>query len=283
MNRSRENLLAIVLGVIFTVAIFAVIFLWGQYFSQTDEYPAQPSQEVSRSTPTPSPTPTPTPTQTPTPTPTGTPTPTPTKTEEPVKTYTEVVDHNVPFAAQAPLGHWTDLRQEHGCEEASVLMAMKWVNGQVFGSLASAEAEVVAMADFEQATYGMNYDTSAKDTLDRIIVGYFGYKKAVLKEDINTEDIKKELYQGNIVIVPMNGRALENPNFTPPGPTVHMLLVKGYDPNTNEFITNDPGTRRGKNYRYTETIIEDSLRDYATGFEEPIPDVVSKVMIVISK
>ena len=279
-------MLAIILGVIFTATIFGVIFLWDGYFSAADLKDlkiTENSQDeiISKEEPTPTATPTPTPTVTPTPIPT--PTPTPTKKEEPAKTSAGIIDYAVPFTSQAPLGHWADLRQEHGCEEAAVLMAMKWVKGETFLSAAAAEKEIIAIADFQQEKYGMNYDTSAKDTVKRIIEEYFGYYRSVLKENIGIEDIKNELYSGNIVVVPMNGRALGNPNFTAPGPTVHMLVIKGYDSNTSEFITNDPGTRNGKNYRYTDTIIEDSLRDYATGFEEPLPAVDNKVMIVISK
>lgn len=34
--------------------------------------------------------------------------------------------YDVPFAAQAPFGEWSDKRQQDGCEEVSALMAVKW-------------------------------------------------------------------------------------------------------------------------------------------------------------
>ena len=62
----------------------------------------------------------------------------------------------------------------------------------------------------------------------------------------------------------------------------HMLLVIGYDPNTDEFITNENGTRHGKSYRYKTSVFEDALQDYPTGFHLPI-ERIEKNMIVIGK
>ncbi len=44
----------------------------------------------------------------------------------------QLVTQSVPFTVQAPLGDWTDARQQDGCEEASVLMAMAWVRDEEF-------------------------------------------------------------------------------------------------------------------------------------------------------
>src|SRR3989338_7629179 len=48
----------------------------------------------------------------------------------------------VPFTSQAPRGNWKDPRQQAGCEEASVLMAMRWVRGKSL-SMAQAEAQII--------------------------------------------------------------------------------------------------------------------------------------------
>lgn len=199
-----------------------------------------------------------------------------------IKTADQSVLYNVPFTSQAPTGNWKDIRQQDGCEEASSLMAVKWARGENLDS-SKTESVILDISAYEQNHYGSFQDTSAKDTLVRIINGYFNFKKAVLKENINTGDIKKELYKGSIVIIPANGQQLGNPNYTAPGPDRHMLVVVGYDAKTGEFITNDPGTRKGKNYRYAESVMEGALRDYPTGNHLPIVGVVKKDMIVISK
>lgn len=185
---------------------------------------------------------------------------------------------DVPFTPQAPFGNWDDIKQQNACEEASVLMAMRWVEGKEL-SPKQAEEEIIAMSDFEKEKYGHFYDRSASDTA-QLIKDYFDYQKVDVMTDISAEDIKVELAKGNVVIVPVNGQKLHNPYYTPPGPLEHMLVVIGYDTTTNEFITNDSGTRRGEKFRYNENVLDSALSDYPTGYHEPINEV-NKTMIVI--
>lgn len=203
--------------------------------------------------------------------------------EEPEKEEelpTQQILHNVPFAAQAPFGEWSDPRQQDGCEEAASLMAVSWARGETI-TPAHAKAEILAISAYEQATYGTYHDSSAADTLSHIIKGYFGYENARLETDITKRALIDELYAGNVVIVPTDGRALQNPNFTNGGPDRHMLVVIGYDPTEGVFITNDNGTRQGAGWRYDEDLFFGAIRDYATGEHEPIVGR-SKVMIVVS-
>jgi len=208
-------------------------------------------------------------------TPTAKPTPMPTPVEW------ETIVQDVPFAAQAPFGEWSDPRQQDGCEETSVLMAMKWVKGETV-TPAEAKAEVIKMADYEVAVYGTFVDTSAHDTNERLLKNYFGYDQGRVISVGDSKVLVTELMAGNILIVPADGQLLGNPNFTRPGPERHMLVVKGYDARTQEFITNDPGTRAGEDYRYAEKIFWNAMRDYPTGDHLPITKV-EKRMIVVSK
>ncbi|MCR4323087.1 MAG: C39 family peptidase [Candidatus Azambacteria bacterium] len=187
---------------------------------------------------------------------------------------------DVPFTVQAPFGGWADARQDYGCEEASILMAMHWVRGEEL-SPAQAEKEIIAISEFENEQYGDFHDTSAEDTL-KVMKAYFKYENAFVKFDIGTQDIKDELAQGNVVIVPIDGRQVGNPYYTPPGPPKHKLVIRGYDDATQEFITNDPGTKRGEGYRYKYDVLEAALLDYPTGINEPITEIRT-AMIVVQK
>jgi hypothetical protein len=187
---------------------------------------------------------------------------------------------DVPFTSQAPSGHWSDARQEYGCEEASSLMAWHWLRGETLLP-AQAEQEIINMSDWQLENYGEFRDRSAADTT-QMFKEYFGYSNVSISYNISTQDIKTELDLGNLVIVPVNGQKLKNPYFTPPGPIQHMLVVRGYDDGTREFITNDPGTRSGEAFRYSYQNLSGSLQDYKTGFHEPI-DKIMKVMIVVEK
>jgi len=190
-----------------------------------------------------------------------------------------ILIRNVPFTPQAPLANWSDPRQEDGCEEATALMATSWAKGKQL-TPAGAERDIVAISDYEAKNYGSFYDTSVQDIIDRIYKDYFRYNNVEAKYDIMANDIKTELIKGNLVVVPANGRLLNNPYYKPPGPLRHMLIIKGYDPNTDEFITNDPGTKRGEQYRYPARIIMDAIYDYKTGHGEPVTSII-KAMIVV--
>jgi hypothetical protein len=204
--------------------------------------------------------------------------------KEPIKTFTastSVMHEGVPFTTQAPNGDWTNLIFQDGCEEASVMMAMKWVRGETTITEIEAIEEIQALALFQEKNYGDYHDRSAEDTT-QMIKDYYDYHKVEFRADIHTSHIIEELNNGNIVIVPTNGQTLNNIYFTPPGPPKHMLVVVGYDAETKEFITNDPGTRNGKDYRYPEAVFEEALRDFPTGVNLPVLET-KKNMIVISR
>ena len=61
-----------------------------------------------------------------------------------------------------------------------------------------------------------------------------------------------------------------------------MLLVIGYDYVTDEFITNEPGTKHGEGYRYKRDILYDAIRDYPSGFHEQI-ETIEKNIIAVGK
>lgn len=189
--------------------------------------------------------------------------------------------HDVPFVAQAPTGNWDDSRQQDGCEEAASFMAMLWVKGESAPATPQEkEAQLLAISEYQSTKYRDFHDTSAQDTVERILKGYFDYHNARVVYDITAEDIKRELYNGNLVIVPANGQKLGNPYFTQPGPERHMLVIRGYDPGRGEFITNDNGTKRGQGYRYKVNALMGAIRDYPTGDHQPILED-KRAMIVV--
>lgn len=188
---------------------------------------------------------------------------------------------DAPFRSQAPLGDWADPAQQDGCEEASVLMAIRWAQGQGLGAEEMIR-EVRAAADYQaEQIEGFHGDTSVQDTLDIIINGYFQWDRAEIKEIDGAEDIYEQLEDGKLVVVPVNGRILANPHYTAPGPDHHTLLIIGYDYGTEEFITNDPGTRYGASYRYTKDVMLSAITDYPTTSARPAP--AGQQMIVISR
>jgi len=187
---------------------------------------------------------------------------------------------SVTFIAQAPLAHWEDARQQDGCEEAGALMAMAWAQGGIDASPAAAEKEIIALADWEQENYGEHRDVYIDDVATRIFQDYFNYDKITTEVIYSKEDLLAFLRAGKLILAPTNGQTLHNPNFKALGPERHLLVIIGYDAKTDEFITNDPGTRRGAGYRYPSDILFKAIRAYPTGYHLPITSVEKKVLLV---
>lgn len=192
----------------------------------------------------------------------------------------------VPFTIQAPTGNWDE---EHGetCEEASILMASYFAtdkqgekgegyNNRIPPSIA--ETELQKLIDWENATFGDYKDTTSAQT-KQMGEQALGMQDIVLYTNATTQMMKQELSKGRVVVAPMAGRLLNNPNFRGSGPPYHMILIKGYD--ERGFITNDPGTRKGESYIYSETTIANALHDW-TGSTSTITNG-AKVFLSIGK
>ncbi len=196
----------------------------------------------------------------------------------PPREITETIKYTVPFVPQAPTGDWSKSAFQDGCEEASTMMVSLARSGEIL-TREEMRLKLLDMARFQTEQIGHGVDTNVNDTHEYLLKQYFRITDARVVEDIELEAVKEALLDG-LVIVPTNGRALGNPNFTPPGPLQHMLVIIGYDVTTKEFITNDPGTRLGQGYRYPERVLYEAIREYPTGKHLSITSGV-KSMIVI--
>lgn len=177
---------------------------------------------------------------------------------------------SVPFSSQAPLGDWADPRQQDACEEVSVIMAMAWIKDRRELDPLVTQNEITALADWQQEKYAEHRDLHIDEVRTRLFAEYYDYHQVETRELKNKEEIITALKNGKIILVPTNGQLLNNPHFTPPGPERHLLVIIGYDSETDEFITNDPGTRHGASYRYQTDHLFQAISTYPTGFHEPI-------------
>jgi len=167
----------------------------------------------------------------------------------------------VPFTVQAPHANW-DLPYKEFCEEASVLMAMSYINDTTLASPEFADAELLKIKAFEDERFGYYEDTTAEETAT-ILREHYQYDQVALIEEPTALAIKQAVAAGRVVIVPVAGQQLGNPYFQQPGPLYHMLVVKGYTAD-GRFITNDPGTRRGADFLYEETVLMNAIHDWRT-------------------
>jgi len=180
----------------------------------------------------------------------------------------------VPFTSQAPFGNW-DLPYQEACEEASVLMVARFKAGKSITSAQDADIELHKLFDFEVKLFGYYQDTTAQQTLE-FASKFYGFEHSRLIYDFTFADVTRELAKGNPLVMPAAGRLLPNPYFHQPGPLYHMLVIRGYTPD-GKVITNDPGTKRGEQFIYTQDGLFRAAHDWNGG------DVTNgrKVLIVL--
>lgn len=181
----------------------------------------------------------------------------------------------VPFTSQAPSTNWDQPFQD-ACEEASILMVDYYFKNKKFGSAAETEKILVDMVDWQVNQWGTHHDITLAEVKE-FMLAHYDYQVDIIN-DITVEKIKGYLQKGLPVIVPADGKKLNNPNFRNGGPPYHMLVIKGYI--DDNFITNDPGTRKGADYIYSSATIMNALGDWnASEHKSNGP----KSVIVVSK
>lgn len=167
------------------------------------------------------------------------------------------VNWPVPFAPQAPYAVWDDLHNE-ACEEASMLMAGSYFKGKPLNAHVM-EQGILNLVKW-QTQHGYTVDVTAAEVV-AILRDYFQLPARLLPNP-TADAIRTELAAGRLIIVPAAGRRLGNPYYRRPGPLYHMLVIRGYDTATGEFITNDPGTKRGEGYRYRPPVLLAATHDW---------------------
>ncbi len=195
------------------------------------------------------------------------------------KKLPDEVHMEVDFASQSPFASWDELHEE-ACEEASLIMVYYHLNEKSL-TKEKMEKEIQGLAKYQNKEYG-DYKDSDMGELKAIAEDYYGIENIKILENFNIEDLKFQLAEGHLIIIPAAGRELGNPNFTPPGPLYHNLVLIGYDNEREVFITNDPGTRKGENYEYDYDILYDAIHDF-TGEKSGILEGKKRVLVFYNK
>lgn len=174
-------------------------------------------------------------------------------------TSTGSVHLTVPFTAQAPDGDWVQPWAD-GCEEAALLMADAYYKGDTSAQLppAATKQKIADMVNWQVNRFGRHKDITV-DEMAIVAKEYLGYQSAKAYHNATLEEVKAALDAGDPVVIPAAGRLLKNPYFTQPGPLYHVFLVIGYD--ESGLIVNENGTRRGKDYRYTNATLATAWHD----------------------
>lgn len=167
---------------------------------------------------------------------------------------------DVMFSTQAPLKDWGMPYQE-ACEEASLIMAYyyfaeKYLDRPIMND------EILDLVAWEEERFGYYKDTTLAET--QMVADEYFSLDTEMTTNVTEENIKYQLNQGNLLVLPFAGKMLENKYFSGDGPLFHMLLVKGYD--HKNFITNDPGLLTlGENFEYSYKNLLESVHDWNGG------------------
>ncbi|MCX6779926.1 MAG: C39 family peptidase, partial [Candidatus Magasanikbacteria bacterium] len=174
----------------------------------------------------------------------------------------EIVKIPVPYTSEVPLGSWAK-PWNNACEEASMVMAESYYFGNESMSKDVAVKYMLPLFDIENKIFGSNADSDAARTT-KLLNEYLSVSAAI-KNNPTLTDIKDQLRQGKPVITFHYAKSIKNPNYRwrVGGSYYHVLIIIGFDDNTNEFIINDSGDdKTGASHRYSYDLIMSTLHDF---------------------
>ncbi len=194
--------------------------------------------------------------------------------EEIIKSVVSEINLAVPFTIQSPDQKWDEVYKE-GCEEASILMVQAFLKNQNI-SIDSALKDIGAMIDWQMKNYEGHFDLPVSMTV-QMAKEFLNLKAEIINLE-SVEDIKEIIKTGYPLILPTAGRELKNPNFKQPGPLYHMLVVKGFLTD-GSIITNDPGTRKGKDYIYDANILWNAIANWDEETKNPDQSIKTGILL----
>lgn len=175
------------------------------------------------------------------------------------------VNLNVPFTSQAPEANW-DQPWQDACEEAAVLMLDAYYKEYGVSPFFARDEILKMVAWEEKKKWGRSIEIEKVKALTAWYMGKQitnNKQQITIVNDPTVDDIKQSIANGHPVLAVAYGKELPNPNFRSGGPEYHALIIRGYT--QTHFITNDPGTRNGKNFEYEYKDLMNALRDWNGG------------------
>ncbi len=171
----------------------------------------------------------------------------------------------IPFTSQAPLFDWRQPWQD-ACEETVIVMVDNFYKKTLLSDPKVARNQILNIFTIKESVSGKSLDENA-DQIVSLINNSLSWEARVV-ESPTIEDIKAEIDAGRPIILPTSGVELRNPHFRS-WPNYHTIIISGYDDETQDFITQEPGTRFGLDFRYSYDRILDAMHDFVSGGKTP--------------
>jgi len=184
------------------------------------------------------------------------------------------------FVEQAPEKNW-DQPWQDACEEAALLTVDFYYQNKK-ATTSSVRQAILDMIDYE-TKQGFGHDINLTQ-MAQVASAYLGYQTKIITNPTLSQ-IKQFLLEDTPVVIPANGKTLfaENPNFNQGGPYYHNLTILGYNDNSSQFIVHDVGTRRGAYFRYSYSLLMESIHDLPPSFDKKDINTGSKKILVLLK
>lgn len=187
--------------------------------------------------------------------------PPPQKTQPEINTE-KIVNIPVPHIWEIPDGVWVN-PWANACEESSIVMIEQFYLGRGNMIIPRPETKTLLqpLFNWQDKVFGSNSDSDSKRTA-RIINEYSSFE-ATIKEYPTLEEIKAELDKGFPVITFHYAKGM-NPDhvFSVNGSYYHVIVVTGYNDETEEFYVNDSEFKDALDYPYSYDTIMDTLHDF---------------------
>lgn len=184
------------------------------------------------------------------------------------------------FVQQAPEKNW-DQPWQDACEEASLITVDYFYKNIKSITITENRDAILKMIEFENQQ-GFTHDINIEQ-MNLVAQKYLGYQTKII-ENPTIEDLKKYLVQNIPIVVTANGKTLykENKHFNSGGPYYHSLVILGYDDNKKQFIVHDVGTKAGAYFKYSYSLLMESIHDFPqSGKKEDIDNGPKRVLILL--
>lgn len=180
-----------------------------------------------------------------------------------------------PFFPQAPDNKWTMPRAE-ACSEANLVLAAYYIKEEML-SKKQFKKEIIDLTKLQTESFWTYIEIPLAELKSVYDTYYPNLGSSRIRENPSIDDIKNELAQGHLVIVPTAGKKLNNPHFFGQWPRFHTILLRWYD--DTYFYTNEVWMMHGENFKYTQEIVINAIHDLVDG------DITqwAKRVLVISK
>lgn len=166
----------------------------------------------------------------------------------------------VPFIPQTAGKGWVE-PWKSACEETSITIIDHYYSGQKLDNKIGRN-EILRLVKKENEILKKNKDTDLEETA-RMINLFYPWEAHIV-ENPTLEDVKAELEAGRPVIVPVYGPDLKN-RYYAKTIDAHMFVVSGFDDENREFIVQEVGMKKGRNFRYGYDLLLNAVHEYVPG------------------